>query len=179
MSFGRAPRCAAETPRPSTPRPSSPHPSTPCVATPRATPVTSVRTTSHSTSQSKLTRKLTVARPAAKLSERAATSDESSELRSCQLRFAQLGLLPAVAAARVPIGATLADTLPADALEHLASVADGWDFLLLSHCACVSWAWHAAFARRLRSMPARLREAIQVLAHGARICTPLPFGQNR
>ena len=179
MSFGRAPRFASETPRPTTPRPSTPRPSTPCVATPRATPATSVRTTSHSTSQSKLTRKLTVAKPAAKLSERAATSDESSELRSCQLRFAQLGLLPAVAAAHVPIGATLADTLPADALEHLASVADGWDFLLLSRCACVSWAWHAAFARRLRSMPARLREAIQVLAHGELLRRPMMWRERR
>ena len=160
MSFRRAPRFARETPRPSTPRPSTPRavtprPATPRLATPRATSATTRRTTTHSTSHAAAK---PAAKPAAKLSECAATPDESSEPSSCQQSSSQLGSLP--------IGATLADTLPADALEHLASVADGWNFLLLSRCACISWAWHAAFAPRLRSMPVRLREAIQVLVHG-------------
>merc|ERR1740130_2616804 len=166
MSFRRARRFAEETPHPSTPRavtprPATPRPATPRAtsatphpATPRATSATTRRTTTHSTSQSKLA----AAKPAAKLSECAATPDESSEPSSCQQSSSQLGSLP--------IGPTVADALPADALEHLASVADGWNFLLLSRCACVSWAWHAAFAPRLRSMPVRLREAIQVLVHG-------------
>ena len=145
MSFRRAPRFAPETPRPSTP------------LTPR-------RTTSHYTSQNKLA----AAKPAAQLSECATTSNESSELSSCQQSFAQLGSLPAIA-----------DTLPTDALEHLASVADGWDFLLLSRCACVSWAWHFAFVPRLRSMPVRLREAIHVLVHGELLRRPTMWRERR
>ena len=190
MAFRRAPRFASETPRPSTPRAVTPLPTTPLSvmpravtprpATPRATSATSRRTTSHSTSQSKLAAskpaaKLAgkpAAKPATKRSERAATFGDSSELSSCQQSFAQL-------AVRAPAGATVADALPADALEHLASVADDWDFRLLSRCACVSRAWHAAFAPRLRSMPARLREAIELLVHGELLRRPTMWRERR
>ena len=190
MAFRRAPRFASETPRPSTPRAVTPRPTTPLSvmpravtprpATPRATSATSRRTTSHSTSQSKLAASKPAAKlagkpsakPATKRSERAATFGDSSELSSCQQSFAQL-------AVRAPAGATVADALPADALEHLASVADDWDFRLLSRCACVSRAWHAAFAPRLRSMPARLREAIELLVHGELLRRPTMWRERR
>lgn len=190
MAFRRAPRFASETPRPSTPRAVTPRPTTPLSvmpravtprpATPRATSATSRRTTSHSTSQSKLAASKPAAKlagkpsakPATKWSERAATFGDSSELSSCQQSFAQL-------AVRAPAGATVADALPADALEHLASVADDWDFRLLSRCACVSRAWHAAFAPRLRSMPARLREAIELLVHGELLRRPTMWRERR
>ena len=190
MAFRRAPRFASETPRPSTPRavtprPTTPRPTTPLPATPRAvtprpstsrtaTPraasATSRQTTSHS-SQSKLAATKSAAKPSVK----PVASSRSRPFRgvsSCQQSFAQL-------AVRAPAGATVADALPADALEHLASVADDWDFRLLSRCACVSRAWHAAFAPRLRSMPARLREAIEVLVHGELLRRPTMWRERR